>query len=150
LGNASFSQASNWLAGRELKSELLEVEMDFAVEKSSGDFGIKIASGATEETVVRLSKDGRLSLDRTHSGRTDFHRKFPGVHEAKLSVRNGVASLHLFLDTSSIEVFANEGEAVLTDLILPTGDKRRLELVSDGQQPRVMQIRLWELKSAWK
>ncbi|MDB6034487.1 MAG: glycoside hydrolase family protein [Verrucomicrobiales bacterium] len=150
LGNASFSRASNWLAGRELKSELLEMEMDFTVEKSSGDFGIKIASGANEETVVRLSKDGRLSLDRTQSGRTDFHRKFPGVHEAKLSVRNGVASLHLFLDTSSIEVFANEGEAVLTDLILPTGDKRKLELISNEQAPRVMQIHLWELKSAWK
>ena len=59
-------------------------------------------------------------------------------------------SLRILLDTSSIEVFANDGETVLTDLILPTADGRTLELFSDGQQPRVTILRVWELKSAWR
>jgi len=58
--------------------------------------------------------------------------------------------LHLFLDTSSIEVFGNDGEVMLTDLILPASGARGLKLTSDGQPPRVKRIDVWELKSAWR
>jgi fructan beta-fructosidase len=149
LSDASFREASNWLAGRNFKGALLEVEIQFATTGNAADFGIGIVNGANEETVVHRGADGKLSLDRTRSGKIDFHRTFPGIHEATLPIRNNATSLHLFLDTSSVEVFANEGEVVLTDLILPTSEARRLRLFSNGEGPRVKQIQVWELKSAW-
>jgi beta-fructofuranosidase/levanase/fructan beta-fructosidase len=149
LSDASFREASNWLAGRNFKGALLEVEIQFATTGNAADFGIGIGNGANEETVVHRGADGKLSLDRTRSGKIDFHRTFPGIHEATLPIRNNATSLHLFLDTSSVEVFANEGEVVLTDLILPTSEARRLRLFSNGEGPRVKQIQVWELKSAW-
>jgi len=128
---------------------VLELEAEFALTANAGDFGISIVSDPGDETVVRRSSEGQLSLDRRRSGKTDFHPKFPGVHEAMLPDRNGRVSLHLFLDTSSIEVFGNDGEVVLTDLILPGGTARRVKLISNGQGPRVEKFNLWELKPAW-
>jgi len=35
-------------------------------------------------------------------------------------------------------------------LILPSGDIRKLNLISTGEAPRVKQIQVWELESAWR
>jgi fructan beta-fructosidase len=67
-----------------------------------------------------------------------------------LPARDGSVSLHLFLDTSSVEVFGNGGEVVLTELILPRSNVRSLKLTANSQPPRVKKIEVWELKSAWQ
>ena len=60
--------------------------------------------------------------------------------------------LHLFLDTSSLEVFAADGETVLTDLILPNSGDRKLELFSNPgtTSPNLRSLQIWELRSAWR
>ena len=123
------------------------------MELSEGQaaFGLKLASGEKEETVLRYDPAAkRLSLDRTRSGKTDFHRKFPATHHAPLSAKNRRLKLHLLLDASSIEVFANDGEVVLTELIFPTGESRTLNLFAEGPAPRVVRMDAWGLKSAWR
>lgn len=149
FGGSSFEKANQWLSGREFASSLLEVEAELEVPSGTNEFGLRIITGAGEETVIRCS-DGRLALDRTRSGQVDFHRAFPAVHDAPLPRRDGPLKLHLFLDTSSLEVFANNGEVVVTDLILPTAQTRSLKLTSSGPAPRVKRIDIWELKSAWR
>ena len=136
VGRKSFPDAATWVAGRELKSELLEVNAEFAITQTTGDFGLKILNTAGEETLVRVSSDSKLAIDRTKSGNTNFHRKFPGIHEAKVAFRNGQVALHLFVDTSSLEVFGNNGEVVLTDLILPASGSRKLALFYPASHPR--------------
>jgi fructan beta-fructosidase len=150
LRSASFAEASEWLARRKLSGELVELKVELALAESHGEFAIVIGSNPNEETAVRRSAAGILSLDRRRSGRTDFHRRFPGIHEALLPARDGTVSLHLFLDTSSIEVFGNDGDVALTDLILPTGNTRDLKLIAPGPGPRVRQIDVWELNSVWR
>ena len=87
-----------------------------------------------------------LSLDRTRSGRVDFHPRFTDIHEAPLRPHNGHLKLHVFLDTSSIEAFANDGEAVLTGLIFPSSGDRKLELFSSSDEIEVKALEVWELK----
>jgi len=87
-------------------------------------------------------------LARSQPTRVDFHPSFPAVHEAPLRSRDGHLKLHIFLDTSSIEVFANDGESVLTDLVLPSSGDRRLELFSNSDSLTVKAFDVWELKPA--
>ena len=87
-------------------------------------------------------------LDRTRSGKTDFSRAFPAVHIAPLESRDALR-LHLFLDTSSLEAFADDGGTVLTELIFPAGTERKLKLASE-KSPRVKRFEIWELNSAWR
>jgi sucrose-6-phosphate hydrolase SacC (GH32 family) len=146
----SLTDASSWLVRQQFRSELLELEAEFAVPSEASEFSINIVTGPDELTAVRRTADGKLLLDRTRSGVTNFHRKFPAAHEAPLPARNGVVSLRLFLDTSSLEVFGNEGEAVITDLILPKSGPRTVTLTTSGAAPRVKKLDVWELKSAWR
>jgi sucrose-6-phosphate hydrolase SacC (GH32 family) len=79
----------------------------------------------------------RLAVDRMRSGKTDFHAKFPARHEAPVRVADGRVTLRLLVDTSSLEVFAQNGETVLTELIFPTAGPRRLSLTNSGETTRV-------------
>jgi fructan beta-fructosidase len=71
-----------------------------------------------EQVEIKITKSA-VTIDRTQSGITDFHPAFAAVHSAPLS-NIKVKSVTVFVDVCSIEVFVNDGELVLTDLIFPT------------------------------
>jgi sucrose-6-phosphate hydrolase SacC (GH32 family) len=140
------AEAAAWLAAQTGLGELQELSLE--LEPAEG-FTLELLTGDREAT--RLTADpgaGRLRLDRTASGRADFHAKFPGVHEGPLRLVDGRLRLHLLLDTSSLEVFAADGETVLTSLILPTGPRRDWRLSADGAG-RVHSLELRPLRSIW-
>jgi fructan beta-fructosidase len=152
LGKASLVEASSWLALLKPVDQLLEIAVEFESEPTAEEFGLRFGTGTDEATVIRfLPAQGRLSLDRSQSGRLDFHPKFSGLHEAPVRLADGRLRLHLFLDTSSLEVFANGGEAVLTDLIFPAPGRRQLEVFSTPgfAVTRLRSLEIWELRSAW-
>jgi sucrose-6-phosphate hydrolase SacC (GH32 family) len=146
----SLEEANIWLKQRTFDNQLLEIEIDFGVEKNTSKFGLKVVTGPGEETVITCDPAlAQLRLDRSRSGRTELHKQFPGTHAAPLRITADRVSLHLLLDTSSIEVFGNDGETVLTDLILPNAGRRKLEIFAANKPPRVKDLQIWELKSAW-
>jgi sucrose-6-phosphate hydrolase SacC (GH32 family) len=76
---------------------------------------------AAEETVVGVdTSTGRIFVDRTRSGKTDWSPDFPARVSAPLKHSGEVAiPLQIVVDSNSIEVFADGGETVLTNLIYP-------------------------------
>ncbi len=58
-----------------------------------------------------------LSCDRTQCGETSFSEHFPAVTVAP--VHRKLTSIRVFIDNSSVEVFGNNGEVVLTNLVFP-------------------------------
>ncbi|WP_235941338.1 GH32 C-terminal domain-containing protein [Paenibacillus puerhi] len=58
-------------------------------------------------------------VDRSRSGNTGFHANFPGRHAAQVLPLHGRIKLNVWVDTCSVEVFAGEGAAVITDLVFP-------------------------------
>ena len=120
--------------------------------KPSADavFTLDFRKGATETTTVRIDiAKGELTLDRTKSGLVDFHREFPTVSHAPIRLDEGELELQVFVDISSIEIFVNDGETVLTSLILPKPDSRGLELNVERGMLKQVEIDTWNLKSAW-
>ena len=153
LGKSTLIEASAWLARKNFGSDLLEVSVEFEAVPPSGEFGLRLVTGTNETTVLRWNAQHQgLIVDRTRSGRGEFHPRFNGAHEAPMRLTDGRLRLHLFLDTSSLEVFAADGEAVLTDLILPAFGGRKLELFSSSSpaSPSVRSLQIWELRSAWR
>lgn len=71
-----------------------------------------------------------------------------GVHHAPLPGPGAALEVHLLLDTSSLEVFAADGNVVLTDLLLPAAPITALRLVASGHPVRVEGF-LYELRSIW-
>ena len=148
LGPTTLAEAKVWLDQLKPTSRLLEISIELEHISGLEDLGLRLVTGEKESTEIQWAAGkNQLSLDRTRSGRVDFHPKFSGVHRAPLSARNGGLKLHMFLDTSSLEVFANDGEVVLTDLILAGTAPRRLELTIGNGAPngRVRKLEVWEL-----
>jgi sucrose-6-phosphate hydrolase SacC (GH32 family) len=56
--------------------------------------------------------------------------------------------LRVLFDRTTIEVFANEGETVLSERVYPTRPLDRIALVG-GAGGLVTPVRLWELRPVW-
>jgi len=76
-----------------------------------------IFSGAERVTIRRL-ESGEIEMDRTFSGRVDFHSGFAGAwRSASLTS----STIQILVDTFSVEIFGDDGLAYGGMLIFPTG-----------------------------
>jgi fructan beta-fructosidase len=134
----------------DVTTELFELHAELEPSKNAV-FDLKLITGVKEETVLSFDvQTGKLTLDRTRSGKVNFHKQFPGRATAPVRRIGGRLEVRLFVDTSSIEVFVNDGETVLTSLILPSAGARRLDLrVSRGELGQA-KLTAWQLASAMR
>ncbi|MNR45361.1 Levanase precursor [compost metagenome] len=57
--------------------------------------------------------------------------------------------MNLFIDRSSVEVFAGDGAVVMTDLIFPESGSSGIELFAAGGNVRIRTLRVFHLQSVW-
>jgi fructan beta-fructosidase len=132
-----------------LKNSLLECNIEFEKESSS-QFGFIIQHSEQEKTVIGYNTvEEKLFVDRTLSGEHSFSTSFPAVQEAPLKLEDQRLKLQLFLDASSIEVFANNGEAAITSLLFPSELGQELILFSNEGTTNVLELNVTELDSIW-
>jgi sucrose-6-phosphate hydrolase SacC (GH32 family) len=151
FAGGSFADAAKWLDAQENLPSLLDVEMTFAGTAGKAPFTANLHTGNDELTTLTFTPSrNQLAVDRTKSGQTAFHKAFPARHEAPVRLDGNSFSVRLLLDTSSLEVFANDGETTFTELIFPTTGSRRLSIkAGEGTAPIVRSITIHALKSAW-
>ncbi|GAC13727.1 glycoside hydrolase family 32 protein [Aliiglaciecola lipolytica] len=82
-------------------------------------------------TVDVLSK--QMLIDRTQSGNVDFEARFAGVQHGLLDTDFNHLEFDIFYDNSSIEVFVNGGELVMSALVFPNEPFNKITLSSDTQ-----------------
>jgi fructan beta-fructosidase len=141
----TLAQANEHIAEQKLTGRvyLLRVTLD---PGDAAEAGIRLRRSsanpngpAQEETIVGVDKEkGRIFLDRTHSGRTDWSPEFPARISAPLkhSQANSIR-LEIVVDRNSVEVFAEDGETVLTGLIYPAASSQGLSFYSTPTPPGV-------------
>lgn len=119
-----------------------ELECEFT-NIDAGEIGLLLRVGNGEETTLRYDAINKeIILDRTRSGEsvaTEYGtvRKVP-YSDKKIKIR-------LFMDTSSLEVFINDGEYVFTSRIFPTNNENKIKVfTTDGSSD--FQMRKWSLK----
>jgi fructan beta-fructosidase len=113
---------------------------------AAAEFGLRFGTSSGEETVVGYdAQRGELFIDRTRSGKTDFHREFSCKHAAALELERGRIQLRILVDRSSIEVFANDGRLAMTNLIFPSSANRSLELYAVGGDVTLASLALYRL-----
>lgn len=130
----------------ETNEDLLEIKAVFDLTNCNAQsVGIKIRGINQEETVLTYHLDKQtLKLDCSKSGKVE-----DGVRNAILRA-NQELSLRIFIDRSSIEVFANEGQATMTSRIYPTEDRLGIEVFADVEDVKIKELTYWKLKDIWK
>ena len=150
IENQDVAAANRILESKKVRGATLEIQATID-PGNARSFGLQVRKSAREETTIGIDRaKSELFVDRTRSGDTGFDRKFPGRQTAPLTLPKGQSvHLHIFIDRCSIEVFANHGERVISDLIFPSLFSQGIELYSSGGEVKVVKMSIWNLKSAW-
>ena len=112
------------------------------------DVGLRFSNDNGEEAIVAVSADHRtLSIDRERSRLGESSKGYAERHTAPLRPSAQIP-IRVIFDVSVIEVFANEGETVMTDRVYPTRPFTRVEWLG-GRRPASGATRLLALDSAW-
>ena len=74
---------------------------------------------------------------------------FYGVHSAPLTLRDGTLNLRILVDNSIVEVFAEDGERVLTDLVYPAMGSNGMKLFAEGGTAEVQELVVNQVRSIW-
>lgn len=127
--------------------DLLEIIAEFEFDDEL-EFGLKLRASETEETIVGYSTHEQLLfIDRSRSGAIDFHGDFACKHSALLKAETGIIKLHIFVDRSSIEAFANDGKLVMTDQIFPLSSSTGIKLYAKDGSVKVKSLTIHTLHS---
>jgi beta-fructofuranosidase len=118
----------------------LEVQID---AKSASQFGIKLRVDQEnhQETILTYDlNEGLLSFDRNKSGQGPI-----GIRKASVQLRDNTLYLRIFVDKSSVEVFINEGEKVMTARIYPDEEATGIRFFAD-EEIELNFLNKWSLK----
>lgn len=120
-------------------STALEIKLCVALEEAAG-------------FVIELGQHARVGYEAgTHElyvqrDAEDFSADFGGRHSRVVQLEGGILELRIFLDASSVEVFADGGACVITDLLMRAIDPSEFALTSSGGVLRIVQMDVWTIK----
>jgi levanase len=151
ISAARLLQGTTTLRARGASGDTLEIKSRFRA-RDAEKFGLNVRVGNGEKTVIGYDVFRKgVYLDRTRSGRVDFSTTFPSTEFAPVKPdANGDIRLHIYVDRSSVEVFANDGRVAITDQVFPQPDSDNIQLFSTGGRAQLKELTIWQLKSAWR
>lgn len=129
-----------------VRGAVLEIAAEFELGTAER-FGLTVRGGtAGEGTLVGYdTRSGELFVDRSSSGATGFSPGFAGRHGGPLPAVRGRTRFTAYIDRSSVEVFGDRGQTVVTDLIFPDPASQGLGLFAEGGTVTLRSLEVWHL-----
>jgi fructan beta-fructosidase len=159
IADVSVDEANARLQAQGVRGTALEIVIEFAPQEPplpwppvghkpsphwGEGFGMRVRVGAAEETVIGYAPiEQQLYVDRGRAGDNSFSPRFDDRHAATVPLRDGAFRLHVFVDVCSVEVFADEGRVVLSELIFPSDASDGVAVFGVGA--RVQSLDVWVL-----
>ena len=112
-----------------LKDNLYRLVLNIKLLTSKG-FALNLMKNGDEASILTYDvATETLSFDRKKSGKTDFNERFKTIESMRVIPKNGQLKLDILVDKSIVEIYANDGEKVLTDIVFPTKGKGSVEII---------------------
>ena len=108
-------------------------ELDITIDidgSQAEEFKIKLAKNNEYETIINFnSKKNIIEFDRSYSGNYGdiLHKR-----EMKVRDKNGKVKMRLIIDKYSVEIFANDGEQVMTSTFYTPLEATGITFASEG------------------
>ena len=127
-------------------SGAFELDLSYVLDATAADtLGVELQNALGE--TLRVSYDPRTDMfytDRQGAGPNDFSDRFAlAPHRAPRISNSDTLRMHLIVDRASVEVFADGGATVLTDIVFPTEPFDRVVVVGEGEGT------IYGLRSIW-
>lgn len=134
------------------RSSLVEMDLEIDLSKTQAkEFGVELSNKRGETYRISYNTETKkFTSDRTNAGKKDFSDSFSKIkHYAPRLSNNNRLKLHLFFDKASTEMFADDGEVVMTDIFFPNEYFTKFKLYGDGKV-FFTHAKAWHLKSIWR
>jgi len=119
------------LAGKQRE---FEISIDM---KRAQTVTLNLLETGDERFEVRYDRAAEiLRVDRSRCGypmTPDLQPEQKPWSEAKVPLKDGKLNLHVFVDVSIVEIYADEGRAAMSSLAFPKGDAYGVSLQADGE-----------------
>jgi len=118
--------------------------------KLPSEFGFKVFAGQNQSTTIGYKvKEQVLFTDRAKSGSENFNHNFLCVTNADLAPESNTIQLRIFLDQSTVEVFANNGKVAMSNLVFPDPSQNQIYAYSVDGEVSLSSLDTWILDSIW-
>ncbi|RCW56205.1 MULTISPECIES: glycoside hydrolase family 32 protein [Halanaerobium] len=124
----------------------IKAELDFS---DAEEVVFALHKNDKQESLLKLNKkQNKIIIDLNNSGNTDFDETFLLEKEIDYDFKKAV-DLDIFIDRSSMEVFLDDGEISITDLVFPELDSEEIEIRVSGGKAYIKNLEVYKLNSIW-
>ncbi|WP_336078414.1 GH32 C-terminal domain-containing protein [Paenibacillus sp. 203] len=134
---------------RDVHGDMLEIQLELE-PGSAKQFGIKVRCTPDGEEETLLYYDWNQTMLLVDRSKTTLHpgEKCGGVQGGKLELLGENLKLHIYLDRSMVEAYANGLKSLTTRVYPSRMDALGLEIWGDGE-PFVKSLDIWDMQSIW-
>lgn len=127
---------------------LSNTEINFNIENvMQGNYTFTLANTQGDELKFGFdAEEGLFFLDRSNSGKTDFSENFTTLARAPRTSSSNNLDAKIILDKTSIELFYDEGQTVMTGIFFPNAPFETLTIESNIDKFTLTNLEMHELK----
>lgn len=150
FNGGSLTETNEWIEARGITSEPSELVIEFE-PRTKGKQGIILFDAPTEGVIIGIDHARHVVyVDRRQSGNSNFHPAFKCLLTAPLRALNDRVKLRILIDACSVEVFADDGERVITSLNFPSPEARGVAVFGIDQSPKILSMEVWPINARKK
>lgn len=157
LRGKPYGNLKSWVSGKDAGGLRIdgpvEIKLEIDLENNGAtELGIELSNTRGEVFVLGYeTATKRYFTDRTKAGKHDFSPDFAKTrHYAPRTSTDNELEWHLFIDRSSLELFADDGETLMTELFFPSEPFTSVTFFSKGGSLKIEEVEAWPLKTIWK
>lgn len=129
-------------------ADLYEIEATFNPGNAT-KFGFKLCVGSEHQTLVYYDAQAKqLVLDRTNSG-VAMSDGGPVMKVDMNPTKDNKIQLRVFIDTSIIDIYGNDGMAVINTQIYPGTDAKNMVFFTEGDSVTIESLNIYKLDSIY-
>lgn len=149
VSDTTLAEANQLL--EQVQGDMLDIRIAFGADEAAAERSgvwVRRSPLGEEETLIYYDRSrAELGVDRSKTTLSQEERT-NGVQSGKLELSGEALRLHIYLDRSMVEVYAN-GLKSLTTRVYPTlEDALGLKLMGDGQR-KIKSLSVWKMKSIY-
>lgn len=146
----SIKKANEFINEHKISGKHYEIEMKLVAEPGE-EVGIKLLSNGIGYTKVGYkAATNEVFLNRSLSGQLPYGIYTDNLFETSLLTSGASVRVHIYVDHSSVEVFFNEGEKVISSRVFPNNGMNDIEFYQTGSNANILDFNFWSLKSIWE
>ncbi|MCX2741745.1 glycoside hydrolase family 32 protein [Pontibacter anaerobius] len=127
-----------------------DLQLELERLSPDGQFAIELSNDKDQKVLIGFDATrGQYYIDRRKAGSHTFSDNFGGIHYAPRLATGATFPLRLVVDVASVEVFADGGKTVLTDIFFPDEAFTNVRLIADKGSFNLASGKITSLRSIY-